>query len=218
MDKNKTHFSNLTLILVIFIFILSGLTSYLVYQNQTLKKINNNQNSVETKAVSVNLENDLEEITFLKTFGNITIFHTLTINSKDSTHREHLQRFYIADQNLSKKSVKEIFRMENNPAYNLNYIRQLYGKHSDYFIAQSEGAILDFAIFTEEGELITKSVQETNKETLKDWHVIFYRYNSDNESIDADLFSNIGEATIEIDPTTGKVIPNTFTKLPDPEN
>lgn len=228
--NNPSNKNVLIIVLLIVLFLIaSGIAIYALYQNYQLKKEKNSQKLTSTPttqptkvdtttAISVNLGNDLEKVYLLKIFNDVTIFHTIISDFQDGTYNQQVQKLYVADRDISTASVKEVFSLSDNEAYRLSSIERLFGKHYDYFIAQTEGVDVDFLIFTKHGDLITQSVKEEN-ELLKNWHISFDKYNSDNETIVASLFTITNDkATVEIDPTNGKVVADTFKELPSYED
>lgn len=213
------------------IFVFAGTFSLLVSQIVSLKNQLNTQQLKNTskptptpvyirtepdeKAIEINLEHKNEKVDFLKRYSDVVVF-TATNNTteENEAYREYSSRIYVSDTDISKKSTEEIYKLENSEASPLESIKRLSGKHREYFVVQISGIALDLIIFTKDGELIAKSVRNSN-ELIKNWNISFEKYDNNTQTVWVKLFEMGGsEARAQIDPETGKVVEGTFEKLP----
>lgn len=163
-------------------------------------------NSQEEEIITVNLGNDQESLDYLKNFGQVIVFFTQKFNDIGS-YGQYTQKLYLADNQLTRRSLKEVFVWEDSVEVDLTKIERLAGDYVNYFIAQFGGVNTDMAIFTKDGEVVAKSVRQANPG--EEGMISFDSYNFDNQTINAVLFyphSDADPQEVEIDPATARII------------
>jgi len=198
--------SYIIVIIALLALVLGGLGGYFLGTKSSPKQITDT--SVQpTQSPNIQNTNQFSNITYLMKYRDGGPNKEKAIFVTRSSSEESLK---LSDINMSEASTKTLHKFDSPSAVGFN---PPFNIVNDYIIAPVAGADAnDILIFRLNGDVISTGVRQGNTE-LSNWIVSYDEWVKDN-IIKVRLFQiDNSTATAQIDLTTGKIVPGSYTKL-----